>query len=323
MTPRETEPLCRIPSVMALGTDTFPLHYHTAIEITGVVSGRLEVQLAEGSTVLKPGDLLFAAPEMLHGYRIFPEEPQSAQPSGSGIPGPELFPVLHGGMTLCGGMRVRRPITFKAMLHPDCLGGAAELVKASVGTRPVLRREILETEFPDCWQRIYDISYPHLPRDMIGDVPENMRNPLFEAFALQRLVLKLFPLTNPKREKRGDRTVFSEIVRLLCEHCTEEGFTAETVGDVLGIRAQRVRDLCRSNMNIGFRQYLSVLRLDRAAALLLSDPSRNVTEIAMSCGYSSASSFNRAFAEKYGVSPTYYRQTGGQILDIDGKEVPG
>jgi transcriptional regulator GlxA family with amidase domain len=51
-------------------------------------------------------------------------------------------------------------------------------------------------------------------------------------------------------------------------------------------------------------------RLDLAAQLLTSSPLRSVADIAFSCGFKDASHFARAFAARFGKTPTRWRDQG-------------
>ena len=53
-------------------------------------------------------------------------------------------------------------------------------------------------------------------------------------------------------------------------------------------------------------QYVMICRLEHAAKLLKDTP-LSVIEIAVSCGFNSASHFAQQFKTKYGVTPTRYR----------------
>jgi len=54
-------------------------------------------------------------------------------------------------------------------------------------------------------------------------------------------------------------------------------------------------------------EFVRRLRLERAANLLLNNPLPPVTEIALSCGFSSSALFARLFRERFGQSPTEWR----------------
>ncbi|SDZ08868.1 AraC family transcriptional regulator [Tindallia californiensis] len=54
--------------------------------------------------------------------------------------------------------------------------------------------------------------------------------------------------------------------------------------------------------------FIKRIRLEKAAYMLLADPKRPVIDIAMNVGFSSQSSFSKAFKRKYGVSSSCYRR---------------
>jgi AraC family transcriptional regulator len=57
------------------------------------------------------------------------------------------------------------------------------------------------------------------------------------------------------------------------------------------------------------KQYTLRLRVDRAAALLLTTR-ESVLRIALDCGFQSHEAFSRAFKRRFGMSPTAYRKRG-------------
>jgi AraC-like DNA-binding protein len=60
-------------------------------------------------------------------------------------------------------------------------------------------------------------------------------------------------------------------------------------------------------------QYLLGLRLRNAADMLLASPEKNVTEIALSCGFNDSNYFSRQFRRQMKVSPTEYRRQGANV----------
>jgi len=54
-------------------------------------------------------------------------------------------------------------------------------------------------------------------------------------------------------------------------------------------------------------EYVRRLRVEKAAGLLLADPSAPVTGIALACGFSTSALFCRRFRERFGMSPTAWR----------------
>lgn len=57
-------------------------------------------------------------------------------------------------------------------------------------------------------------------------------------------------------------------------------------------------------------RYIRRVRLERAAGMLVYNPSRSITEIALDCGFSSSATFARAFSAAFGQSASLYRKIG-------------
>jgi AraC-like DNA-binding protein len=56
------------------------------------------------------------------------------------------------------------------------------------------------------------------------------------------------------------------------------------------------------------KNFLVELRLDYAAKFLTEDPEKPVVEIAASCGFGSATVFNRNFKQCFALTPTEFRE---------------
>ncbi len=61
--------------------------------------------------------------------------------------------------------------------------------------------------------------------------------------------------------------------------------------------------------------FVKRLRLERAAGMIITRASQSITDIALSCGFSSSSVFARAFKEQFEISPTEWRRKGEQSLE--------
>jgi AraC family transcriptional regulator len=59
-------------------------------------------------------------------------------------------------------------------------------------------------------------------------------------------------------------------------------------------------------------RFINRLRVERAAAQLTQHPKRSVTKIALQCGFSSSSSFARAFRDTFAMTATEWRKGGYQ-----------
>jgi AraC-like DNA-binding protein len=87
----------------------------------------------------------------------------------------------------------------------------------------------------------------------------------------------------------------------------QEGLTLDELARHLGLGEAALRSLI--NQELGFRNFNDFLhhyRLQEAASRLTTDD-RPILTIAMDCGYGSIGPFNRAFKQRFGVTPTAYR----------------
>lgn len=94
--------------------------------------------------------------------------------------------------------------------------------------------------------------------------------------------------------------------------------TIKTLAGEMGIPEHLLRNLINQRLGYrNFRFYLNGFRLDEVAARLRSPEYDRtpVLTLALEAGFASITPFNRAFREKFGVSPTTFRQERGDVTD--------
>ena len=64
--------------------------------------------------------------------------------------------------------------------------------------------------------------------------------------------------------------------------------------------------------------YIRRLRLERAAAMLKTQPKGSISEIALRSGYDTPSAFNKAFRKMFKISPRAFRKGHGSIPALAG-----
>lgn len=117
---------------------------------------------------------------------------------------------------------------------------------------------------------------------------------------------KLLPLFTYKKRKSGDTEILSALLQYCNENYTEE-ITLDRVAETLHVSKYHVSHLFTEKIQIRFNEYIHMLRISDACKKLLST-GLSVSKIAHSVGYDSIRSFNRAFLQRIGTTPTKYRQ---------------
>ncbi|MBR4874104.1 MAG: helix-turn-helix domain-containing protein [Clostridia bacterium] len=87
----------------------------------------------------------------------------------------------------------------------------------------------------------------------------------------------------------------------------QEPLTLDSVAKFLGLSPTYFCRLFASQMEVSFLDYLSDVRIQKAKSLLIFDPQKSITQIALEVGFESYSSFYRCFLNIIGVSPKEFR----------------
>ncbi|ESA33620.1 family transcriptional regulator [Leptolyngbya sp. Heron Island J] len=93
----------------------------------------------------------------------------------------------------------------------------------------------------------------------------------------------------------------------------ERNLTLSELAEVAMFSPYHFHRLFRAMVGETPNQFVQRVRLEKAAALLLNNLARSVTEVALDCGFSSSATFARAFRDQFGLSASEWRAGKGQI----------
>lgn len=97
-----------------------------------------------------------------------------------------------------------------------------------------------------------------------------------------------------------------DVLKYLADHFTEP-ITLDSLARTLCVSKSYLSHTFSRQLGANFRTYVNTLRLDFACSLLRGTD-RTVTQIAYESGFESQRTFNRAFFQQYGMTPSRYRQ---------------
>ncbi|MBP1962805.1 response regulator transcription factor [Paenibacillus aceris] len=98
-------------------------------------------------------------------------------------------------------------------------------------------------------------------------------------------------------------------------HYHLETFSLQDVAKQFQISPAYISRLLRQELGATFIDYLTKIRIKRAIQLM-NDPSCKMYEVAEKVGYSSQHYFSTAFKKIVGISPTEYRRSGANPIDV-------
>jgi AraC-like DNA-binding protein len=111
---------------------------------------------------------------------------------------------------------------------------------------------------------------------------------------------------------RQDQAMIDRVLKAMRQErlYTESGLTIGDLAERVSVQEYRLRKLINQSLHFrNFNQFLNQYRIEEAARRLL-DPAQEhipISSIALDVGYASLSSFNKAFKETHGVTPSVYR----------------
>lgn len=106
-------------------------------------------------------------------------------------------------------------------------------------------------------------------------------------------------------DKHVDNTLTQRVIQFLAEHYTEP-LSLDTVSHDLGVSRSHLSHLFSEQLNINFRKYINILRVDEARSLL-RDTDMTVIEVCYAVGYNNPRTFYRAFQDECGIQPSEFR----------------
>jgi len=89
-----------------------------------------------------------------------------------------------------------------------------------------------------------------------------------------------------------------------------EDLSLKELADVAHFSPFHFHRIFRGMVGETLNDFIQRIRVEKAAAKLVLNPKKSVTEIAFECGFSSSSAFARSFRETYGMSASDWRSRG-------------
>ena len=258
------------------GTGAFPWHWHDEVELTLVLSGKIDYRVNESQYLLRAGEGLFCNADALH--------------AGSRVDGADCDYVS---------------LTF----HPRLLGGyegcilRSKYVDSLVGAFPSLRlspQESWQRHILEAVEKIYQLSQSQ---------PETYE------LEVQRLLLGIWSGLYRHRENQAAAPAGPERVerlRVILSYLHEnygEKITLEDVARQVGLCKSECCRFFKRQMGQSLFDYLLDYRIGRSLALL-EEGGATVAEVASQVGFSNPAYFSKVFRTRMKLSPREYQKQG-------------
>lgn len=199
------------------------------------------------------------------------------------------------------------------------LGEDFKLFAKSRFTNPLISfaEEEKSSSVPEIEQLLREISCEYIVQDKSRESEETKKSFISRmrlSSMLYRLTYMLadsLPMTDIETTHiREIQSMFSiqKIISDIHAH-VERQYTVEQAASEAGYEKTRFCQLFKQTVGVSFHRYLNDYRM-QAALPLLRDTALPIASIAESVGIQEGKTFARLFREKYGITPSEYRNTG-------------
>lgn len=253
-----------------------PWHWHRTVELFYMESGTLEYTTPSGTWVFPTGFGGFVNSNVLHASKVIPSSEETVQLLH--LFEPEL---LSGGQTSRIDVKYIRPLTGTTGIEMIVLSPEdpkqAELLKKI--------RSVFDLD-EECW------GYEFTLRQQITEI-------WLALFEIARPVMAVQSGVKDSDEKT------KVMMRYIHAHYPEN-ISVDQLAREAHVSKRACFRLFRENLHMSPVAYMTSYRL-RKACQRLAESNEPITQIAYNCGLGSSSYFGKLFREKYGCSPTEYR----------------
>ncbi|KOP68550.1 AraC family transcriptional regulator [Bacillus sp. FJAT-18019] len=151
----------------------------------------------------------------------------------------------------------------------------------------------------------------------------NKKSPGYRSYTLGKMqtlcghLLRYFSEgINPEAEEGGKSYDYKRLNRVLTyiDQHYKEKITLQTMAEQEHLSLHYFSHFFTDKIGIPFQKYLTLIRLEKAQSELTGSE-KSITEIAMDCGFANVKLFNKYFKEKYGSTPSSYREAAASLPD--------
>lgn len=106
-------------------------------------------------------------------------------------------------------------------------------------------------------------------------------------------------------------------------HHYQENINLHNVAGAAALGERECLRCFRRTLQTSPMQYLLKYKVMQGAEMLLNEPSKSVSEVAVSCGFDSPSHFSKMFKRFYGCTPREYRKDKLEYRELPGDTMEG
>ena len=260
-----------------------PPHLHSFIEFVYITEGTLEQGIGQELHHMEKGDLAVIFPGQIQHSQVFDAENSTCIDL---IVSPSY--VTNFNVTLTHKIPFS-PVIKKECLHEDILYSLNALCNELINKN--------QTNTGNFDSQNSDQEHNKI---------------IFQSYVNLLLSRALPNMTLEERNDREDDDLITRVISYIAENFTES-MTLTSMAKDLYVSQFTLSRIFSGTFHTNFNKYLNETRLNYAASLLRYTD-QTITEIYENSGFESQRTFNRAFSEKFRMSPREYRKSLEELV---------
>ncbi len=262
---------------MPLFLKSFPMHWHDELEIVYAYEGTARYIVDTGEYIVNSGDILIIPPNSLHAFEQYNDN------------------VFSG----------------KVILFSRKMVDSNHLDVCSVKyIAPLFNNEIYFPLHIKSDNKHNQHLRVFLDSAVSNHIEKNSGYELKVKIAFLEFIQYFYSndlCITLKRENRSEKISeqVKEIINYITEHYSEK-ITLDELSRVVSLSTYYMAHIFKQYTGISPNKYINEHRLAVAGKRLLNE-NTSILNIAIECGFNNISYFNRAFKNKYGMTPNSYR----------------
>lgn len=195
---------------------------------------------------------------------------------------------------------------FSALINDD-ISEAKAVADALLNPQ---NKTLSEADIKRLYQYMFDTIFRVLRIKNITLTEELAENTIRQKLATESnntiyktLIIVLNSFETPKKKTDAD-----EIIKFVNDNFADSLISLDYVSQNFNLPTSTCSKIIRQALNMGFHEYLSMLRCENAKKLL-SETDLSVSEILEQSGFTNRQTFARVFKKQTGLSPSEYRNT--------------
>ena len=135
----------------------------------------------------------------------------------------------------------------------------------------------------------------------------NKGNRLYICGCLNLICAKVLACSELSSQSSSESILYQKVISYISAHFAED-ITLENTANRFGYNPKYLSHALHALTGIHFRELLSQYRVAKAKELLITQRKRNISDIALECGFTAQNTFNRTFKKMTGMTPYSYRK---------------